>query len=562
MKRQKGFLIVTAIVLIVVLAMLAAGLVSIFIRTVEASLRLKAIPAASALAESGLEQAQKNFTLTDFTARQTCTTLGSTVSLSTGDSITALATNTANNPRYAYTALTTSISNSTNPTTITVTDSSVFAPDGWVLIGREVFRYKYIANSTTLGGVARAQDSSLATDHPSGSIVSQYQCYIAGIGHAPAVNPLSIREYQQGMRQPLLFAVGQSGTLLRWNGPTSELAWDAVTSGSSQDLKGISALNYHSAWAVGNNVNAGYELVRLQGSTWTRVNLALGSETNLLAVDATSSKEAWAVGERTAGNVIALLRWVRNASNDSTNWCRVPCSGISLVESGVQPSRKSILAIKTLDLTGDGYADVGYAAGGSPDEGNKEGVIWYYTANNWGPINKAPLNFTHMPSNAGQLRGVDMVRNGSSAPQEVFFAGQNNSTGGLIIRLRATGGTEAWSTISTAAELHAISVVDTDGDGYADFGCAVGDNGTVVSFNNTMASTTTTLATGGNALKSVFVISPTDIWVVGTGGVRFHYDGTSWTSLTNNITTTNNLYSIVAVFPKQITLSAWHELIN
>ena len=562
MKRQQGFLIVSAIIFVLVLALLGAAMVSIFIRTTEITLHLRSIPAANALAESGLEQAQKNFTLSDFSVRQTCTSLASTVSLSTGDSITSVGTNTVNNPRYADSTLTTAIANNTSPTTIIVNDSSVFSPDGWVSIGKEVFQYTRIDNASTLGGVKRAQDSSLAIDHPSGAIVSQYQCALAGIGHAPANNTLSVREYQRSVRQSLIFAVGQNGALLRWNGPSAELLWDTQSSNVLQDLNAVSALNYHSAWAVGNNSSAGFVFSRLQGTTWSAVNVALGSETNLRAIDATSSNEAWAAGERTGGNVVTLLRWTRDAANNSTNWCRVPCSGVSLVETGVQPSRKSILAIKMLDLDGDGYADVGYAAGGSPDEGNKTGVIWYYTANQWGPINKAPLSFTHLPNNTGQIRGLDFVRNGTLNPQEVFFAGQNSNFGGQLVRLRIVSGAETWLAVATAADLYAVSVIDTDGDGLADFGCAVGDGGYVITFDSSMVNTVTMLPTGGNNLKSVIVLSATNIWVTGTGGVRFHYDGSAWSSLTNNVATINNLYGATSISPQQTQLSSWYELIN
>jgi len=562
MRQPKGFLLIAAVVIIVIFALLSAALVSTILRATESTRYLHAIPAAGALAESGLELARKNLTITDLSTRQTCGGLGTTTVLATGNSITGQASNAVNNPRYAYATLATAIANNTTPTTITVDDSSAFALDGWVLVGREVFQYERIADATTLAGVSRAQDGTEAAAHIVGNVVSQYQCSIAGIGHAPGTNPKAIREYQQGMRQPILFAAGQMGTMLRWNGPTAELVWASQSSGTTQNLNAISALNYHSAWGVGDQTSAGFTFVRLQGDTWASVAVALTNETNLYGVDATSDNEAWAVGERSGGNVIAILRWVRNATNDSNNWCRVPCSGITLTDSGVKPIQKSIYAIKMFDLNGDGFADMGFASGGSHDQSSKEGVIWYYSGTGWSPIDKPPLNYA-FPANVSRLVGLDITRNGNTAPKEAFFVGHSGGGGGggKLVRLQMVSG-PAWVVLDTTEELTSVSVVDTDGDGFADFGCAVGHNGLVVTFNSSMTTTAVTLSSGGNALKSVLVLSPTDIWVAGDGGVRFHYDGTTWVSLTNNVTTGVNLNGLSGVFPKQTALSHWHELIQ
>ena len=74
-----------------------------------------------------------------------------------------------------------------------------------------------------------------------------------------------------------------------------------------------------------------------------------------------------------------------------------------------------------------------------------------------------------------------------------------------------------------------------------------------------MNPTYTTLTNNPN-LNGVIVINSSDIWAIGDGGVSFHYDGTSWISMAT--TTSNNLNSLSAVFPKQTQLSRWHELIN
>lgn len=565
MQRQKGFLLITAVILIIVLGLLGTALVSMFIRNTKSTLQLRSIPAAGALAESGLEQARKNFTLTNFSTRQACANLSSTYVLPTsgtaiGESVTGPASNTANNPRYAYATLSTAISAASTPTTITVNDTSVFAPDGWVLIGKEVFQYSRIDNATTLGGVARAKDGTYATDHVSGVLVSQYQCYVAGIGRAPATNPLSIREYQQGMRQPLLFAVGYNGTILRFNGNTAELAWAAQASGTAANFNAISALNYHTAWAMADTT-----FDRLHGSNWSPFTTSVG-QTLMYGVDAVSSKEVWAVG-KAAGNNAVFLRWVRDASNTNTNWCWCNpsggCPGKSITETGIKNSQKDTYAIKMYDTDGDGFADGGFAGGGNSDNAalpaDKGAAVWYYTGTAWTSIERAPLNY-NLPANTGLVMGLDITPNNNSTPKEVFFVGRHLASGGQLFRLRIVSGAAAWSSvINPVQELHAVSVIDTNSDGFADYGCAVGNSGMVICFNDSMTTTTTTLS-GNPNLNGVLVISASDIWVVGDGGVSFHYDGTTWTSI--GTTTTNKLTGIAAIYPKQTVLSAWHELIN
>ncbi|MDX2345589.1 MAG: hypothetical protein QNK11_01750 [Legionella sp.] len=557
MSQQKGFLLITAVIMIVVFAVLSTVIVATVLRTTEMTLYPKEIPAADALAESGLDQARKNITQTNLSTRQTCTGLASTITLATGNSISGPGTNTTNNPRHAYATLQTAIVSNTTPSIMTVNNSSVFAPSGWVLIGREMFQYDRIASSTTLGGVSRAQDGTEASTHVAGSVVSQYQCSIAGIGHAPAINPRGIREYQQGMNQPILFSVGEKGRLMRWNGPVNELVWASENSGTNKDLYGVSALNYHSAWAVGKKDKKDFMLSRLQGNSWSSVLVRLGSSSDLYSVDAVSENEAWAVGQR-KGKDIAILRWVRDASNSNNNWCRVPCSGITLTDSDVEDNQKSIYAVKTLDLNGNGFANMGFAAGGA----NKDGVIWYYSGTGWSPIDKAPLKYT-LPSQVGQLVGVDITRNGNNAPKEAFFVGRTSSgkSKGKLLRLQIINGKDTWNSVDLKEELAAVSIVDTNGDGWADFGCAVGEKGSIVTFDGNMNTTVSTMS-GKKDLKAVVTLSASDIWVSGKSGVRFHYDGSNWVSLTANVNTNDDLNGLSGVFPKQIEFSRWHEFIN
>ncbi|MDP3704836.1 MAG: type II secretion system protein [Legionellaceae bacterium] len=600
MHNKKGFLLITAVILIVILGILGSALVSMFIRTSEASRHLQAIPAASALAESGLEQGKKNLTESIIANRQSCTNLNYTATLTTGTAQASRSQSSGNsvNPRYSYSTLTSGITNSTTPTSIVVSDTSVFAPRGRVMIGRETFQYGRITSATSLGNISRAQDGSLAIAHPVGSEVSQYQCTLSGTGSTATTS----REYQQGAHQPAVYAIGANGTLLLWNSDTSELAWQTVNSGTTNNFKGMSLQNYHSGWAVANSTNGVvFNLARLQGNSWANIGISdTNNAVNLNAVYATSSNEAWAVGDP-ASNSMIIYNWVRNGSNDNTNWCIMPCRSKTLT---VSPTliNSALYAIKMYDIDGDGYADRGFAAGvtagagggqggGQGNQGQGEehcseqgmshggcggvfsedgtgttggGIILYYSGTGWSPITAAPLNYS-MPSIIGQILDLDVTPLGNSAPVEAFFVGRTSSTTsaiGIITRLRMSGGVAAWNTTNNnfAQVLKSVSVIDTDGDGFADFGCAVGNAGTVVTFDSNMNTTLTTLNASIN-LNSVVVLSSTDIWVAGDSGARFHYNGTNWVPFSDGLTT-NTLYGIAKVSSKNSPFSLWYELIN
>ena len=158
-------------------------------------------------------------------------------------------------------------------------------------------------------------------------------------GSTPAINPAAQRQYQQSLRQPVVvLAVGSSGSVFSWNVPT-ELAWSMQTLSNTSDLNAISALNYGSAWAVSSVVGANTTFARLQGTTWTsfaiKFRLILGSWGCMQL-----PKKKWALGARHGNDTNIIIRWTRNATNDNTNWCQLPCSGITLTEISMQNKDK------------------------------------------------------------------------------------------------------------------------------------------------------------------------------------------------------------------------------
>ncbi|WP_133129851.1 hypothetical protein [Legionella yabuuchiae] len=563
MNRQRGFLAIAAVAMIVLVGILSTAIVALAVRASLFSIHLGAKNKAVFIAESGLEQGRSNLTQDILANRQTCIGLSSTVSMTGGRFTVVPASDAANllNPRYAFSTLSTPISSGATPATIEVSDTSVFAPYGRVLIGREVFQYDRIATSTTLDGITRAQDVSLNQGHASGTLVSQYQCTIQSTGNSPATHPEGVRQYRQGIQQPAVFAVGASGTILRWNG-ASELQWDNQSPGT-YNFNDLSILNYHSGWAVAEGTSNDFRLSRLQGNTWSNFAVSAPSSgggptpsNELYSVYATSPNEAWAVGTEGKQNAITILYWTRNALNSNTNWCLLNCGGKTINDTGVANNARDFYGVKAVDTNGDGAADIGFAVGGQPGQtgsGANRAVILVYNGTTWSLLASPAL-----PSSAiGQLYGVDIIENGNNAPLDAYFVGLSslNGEGGKILRLR--GGT--WTVITTTQQMNSISGVDVDGDGLADFIVAVGNGGLVHFMNANMSITNTFTLSGAPDLTGVVALSPSDVWAVGNGGVRWHYNGSSWVL---NASGGANLQGVQAIYPKQNPASSWHDVIN
>lgn len=108
--------------------------------------------------------------------------------------------------------------------------------------------------------------------------------------------------------------------------------------------------------------------------------------------------------------------------------------------------------------------------------------------------------------------------------------------------------------------MYAVSMIDTDGNGMADYGWAVGDNGAAYVYNGSSWSSSSYIGT--KDLNGVVVLSTKDAWAVGDDGVRYHWDGNSWTSMTTGVSTTRDLEGIAAVAARTQPQSGWHEVIN
>lgn len=96
---------------------------------------------------------------------------------------------------------------------------------------------------------------------------------------------------------------------------------------------------------------------------------------------------------------------------------------------------------------------------------------------------------------------------------------------------------------SQIKNLRAVSVIDSNNDGLANFGFAVGDNGKILQYDGSswtvISSPTTT------RIRGVFVVSQNEAWACGDSGKVYRWNGSSWSQV--NDFGGQQLYSITAI---------------
>ncbi|HTS89496.1 MAG TPA: hypothetical protein VMG41_13470 [Gemmatimonadales bacterium] len=272
-----------------------------------------------------------------------------------------------------------------------------------------------------------------------------------------------------------VYAVGDAGTILHWNG--SSLG--AVTSGTTANLYGVFGTTATDLYAVG---SGGTILHSANGTTWTA--MTSGTTDSLFSVWGTSSTDVWAVGQ-----AATVLHY------NGTTWSPV------VVDSAKDGTGAP------LDLGGVwGTASNNvFIVGDSGRRLNWNGTTWTSAA------------YDVTDSTGGYAKRYFHSVWGTSATDVWAVA-----THGVIFHLDGTG---IWKDIPTAGSdttlLHAV-FGSGPGDVYA-----VGDSGHVFHQDNS------DLSTGGHwsfmgsgvgsiTLRGVWAPSLTESFVVGDGGIFLH----------------------------------------
>jgi photosystem II stability/assembly factor-like uncharacterized protein len=208
-----------------------------------------------------------------------------------------------------------------------------------------------------------------------------------------------------GTSDTSVWAVGNGGTVLFWNGT----AWTAQTTGVTSNLSAIAGFNASNVWAVG----AAAEIIKWNGTAWTTQDAPNNATENLNGVWAANANTVIAVGDN--GQTLRTL-------NSGTAWNNFD----------------SFTSATTIDLQ-----SVWGSAGNSIWIVGTSGTVRFWNGTIWGA------------QTSGLPAGRTLFSISGANATNVWSAGSN----GEIIRFNGT----TWSNPNsdTTQDLNGIHVVDT-----------------------------------------------------------------------------------------------------
>lgn len=241
------------------------------------------------------------------------------------------------------------------------------------------------------------------------------------------------------------------------------------------------------------------------------------------------STEVWAVGAR-HGNQFSIIRWnvpLADAWNDIS-----PPTDVT--------NREDLYAI-SISSTSNGWA-VGAEKGSNFTFVTLTGPLTWAAA----PLSGA--------CKGQDLKGVSVLSTSEAWAVGAAYRPGCPKTGNFRYTVLKWNGS-SWSLLTPSsspsipadgasnANLNAISMVDSNSDGFADDGFAVGDAGTILRYaGSSWVSSTSGIS---NNLLGVDVVSGTEAWAVGAGGVILKWNGSVWASVSSPTANQLNTISMI-----------------
>jgi len=551
---QCGASLLAAIFLIVVVGFFGLIVVSLVSTQNIGSLNEIQSTQAFYVAEAGMEQAVSYLLGPTLAPRTTCAGLpGAATSLNPGQFQLNIE---AGSPFYSTIATTIPPGPGITAadTTITVVPTLSYAPFGRIMIDRELIDYTGTNPAPPLPtvsftGAMRGRDGTTPALHAAGARVGQNQCTVTSTGGVADLTTAARgrRVERAGIQLQEAWAVGNRNgnnlTLTRWNRPT-EVQWNASlfnAGANRENLNDVSMVSYADGWTVGNERTNNFTMLRWNGAAWALALLpgACGGQ-DLEGISAVSSREAWAVGARYRPGCgpglrrYTVMRW----DGATATWTLLaPAPGppptIPIDNNGNQ----DLNAVHVVDTDGDGRGNAGFAVGNN-------GQALRYTGVDWVP--QGPGGNT--------LTGVFVMPGGTQA-----WAVGNTAT---IWRWEGGG----WNTVAAPGgvtdNLNGIYMLDTDGNGSADDGWAVGAAGRLIriQWNGLIYATSSPVPVTGQRLNGVAMFSSTDGWAVGNNGVAIHWDGAAWTAVASGVG--DHLNGVCPVGARTRPQAVWREVVS
>lgn len=260
-----------------------------------------------------------------------------------------------------------------------------------------------------------------------------------------------------GTAANLMWAVGDDGTILKWNGT----AWTAQTSGTTSHLRAVWGNSATSLWAVGD----GGTILKSDGTNWTAQTS--GTTQALRGIWGSDASNVWAVGD--AGTVLKWngSTWAAQTSgttnvlhgiwgSSSTSLWAVGANGTILKGTGTAWTAQTSGSTQTLRAIWGASASVQWAAG-------TNGTILKGNGTTWTALTPGVT--------------VDLTSLWGTDSNNVWCAGAN---GTLIRTTNGGAGTNVWSPqiVNVAGNLNGVRGIDANNL------WVVGDGGAISNFNS------------------------------------------------------------------------------
>ena len=296
---QKGFLLITAVILISIIGIFGASIVYMFSGSAIASAKQLASKQSFYIAESGLEYGLRQIVESGTACSDIDTTFPNPVAFGQGEfQIQA----TLYSPSPSAT-----LSSAINDTTTTIPLNSTTGysdTGGRITIDDEIIDYTSISGNSLIGA-RRGRDATTAVSHTSGTDVTQNQCDLTVSGGVPTIAAGSSEKQILADIQIPAQSGPQSGWIVGKPSPSEEIyEWNSTgdpndwarwgPSGAiynNVDFYGVYAVAINDVWAGGENGN----IIHYDGSGWTFFQ-DIGNDT-VRGIYCNNASDCWAVSD-------------------------------------------------------------------------------------------------------------------------------------------------------------------------------------------------------------------------------------------------------------------------
>jgi len=512
---QRGYLMIVAVALILIIGVLGVASSALFTANSRANIDQLMSTQAFYIAESGLEAAAYELLTPVLNARGSCAsgTVEAT-NIAVGEGAYTV---TVSGPTYATGAtLTTTVSASA--TTILVTSTTGYDSAGQIMIDRERMNYTS-TNSTNFLNVTRAVSSTTATAHVSGAPVAQYGCSVSSQGGVPSLtfptnagDPYGKRTLGTSIGLQDAWIVGNASTgagrqftVERWNRPT-EQQWNnaSFANGSASHLLAVSMMSYADGWAVGDSGS----FLHWNGTSWTLTTVSpIGSYYGVYCL---TSNNCIAVGDRSGGPVIQI--W-----NGST-WTRIIPSGAA---------NNNLRAVHCSDASNC------WVVGASS-------AFYQWNGFTWSTVNVSGLNsFTFNSVFCNSSTDCWAVGSNSTFARKNGASWTNFVTGLPPVQYNSVfcnSSTDCWAV-----------------------GDVINSRVMIAHWNGTSWSRDASNPLPATELVKVTCANTNDCWAIGGQPFIIHYDGTSWTTFSTAGLPSRIINDIDIISPKGQVQTGWQE---